>query len=149
MFNRRFFICQKCACNIIEKAINADPICRKCDMEEMNELDNKLRAENELLKKENRWLRKDRAFAWRENEKNCELNCILRKDNAKLKELNAYKATEREIRHYKYKRCFAMTEWCDAEADVADADGDYESMRWYQKWHERWMELAEKFKEKK
>ena len=39
-----------------------------------------------------------------------------------------------------------MARWCDAEADVADADGDYKDMRWYQKWHERWLELAEKFK---
>lgn len=34
MFNRRFLICQKCACDIIEKAIKADPICSKCDKEE-------------------------------------------------------------------------------------------------------------------
>ena len=53
------------------------------------------------------------------------------------------------VRHQKYKRCLAMSEWCDAEADVADADGDYEDMRWYQKWHERWLKLAEQFKEAK
>lgn len=52
-----------------------------------------------------------------------------------------------EIAHNKYKRCLAMAEWCDAESDVADADGDYEDMRWYQKWHERWLELAEYYKE--
>lgn len=52
-------------------------------------------------------------------------------------------------RHQKYKRCLAMSEWCDAEADVDDADGDYEDMRWYQKWHERWLKLAEQFKEAK
>ncbi len=52
-------------------------------------------------------------------------------------------------RHQKYKRCLAMSEWCDAEADVADADGDYEDMRRYQKWHVRWLKLAEKFKEAK
>lgn len=50
-----------------------------------------------------------------------------------------------ELRRQKRKRCLAMAEWCDAEADVADADGDYEDMRWYQKWHERWTSLAEKF----
>lgn len=48
----------------------------------------------------------------------------------------------------KYKRCLAMAEWCDAEADVADADGDYDDMRWYQKWHTRWLDLANKFKAK-
>ena len=53
------------------------------------------------------------------------------------------------VRHQKYKRCLAMAEWCDAEADVADADGDYEDMRWYQKWHQKWLELADKFKEDK
>lgn len=53
---------------------------------------------------------------------------------------------ETEIRHNKLKRCLAMAEWCDAEADVADADGDYDDMRWYQKWHERWLELSNNFK---
>lgn len=52
-----------------------------------------------------------------------------------------------ELRHANYKRCVAMAEWCDAEADVADADGDYEDMRWYQKWHERWLKIAKQFKE--
>ena len=53
---------------------------------------------------------------------------------------------DRELHHQKYRRCLAMAEWCDAEADVADADGDYEDMQRYQKWHERWLELAEKLK---
>ena len=50
--------------------------------------------------------------------------------------------------NHKYKRCLAMVNWCDAEADVADADGDYEDMRWYQKWHKRWLKIAEQFKDK-
>lgn len=71
-------------------------------------------------------------------------------DNLAIREANACKEIERDnkqIRHQKYKRCLAMAEWCDAEADVSDADGDYEDMRWYQKWHQKWLELAEKFKE--
>ena len=54
--------------------------------------------------------------------------------------------SQEEYDKQKYKRCLAMAEWCDAESDVADADGDYEDMKWYQKWHNRWLELAEKFK---
>ena len=57
--------------------------------------------------------------------------------------------TEEIIRRQKYKRCLAMAEWCDAEADCADADGDYNDMCFYQKWHEKWLELADKFKENK
>lgn len=56
---------------------------------------------------------------------------------------------ERRELHQKYKRCLTMAQWCDAEADVADADGDYDDMRWYQKWHYRWLDLAVKFKEVK
>lgn len=55
----------------------------------------------------------------------------------------------KKMNHNKYKRCLAMVEWCGAEADVADADGDYEDMRWYQKWHNRWLAIAEQFKEAK
>ena len=61
--------------------------------------------------------------------------------------LKSLAKAQHEARHNKYKRCLAMAMLCDAEADVADADGDYEDMRWYQKWHTRWLELAEKFKE--
>lgn len=54
-----------------------------------------------------------------------------------------------ELRHQKYKRCLAMAEWCDTEVGIADTDGDYEDMLWYQKWHQKWLELSEKFKEEK
>ena len=50
---------------------------------------------------------------------------------------------DKVIAHNKYKRCLAMAEWCDAESYVADADGDYEDMKWYQKWHNKWLALAE------
>ncbi len=30
-FNRRFFICEKCSCDIIAKAANRDPIIRRCN----------------------------------------------------------------------------------------------------------------------
>lgn len=53
------------------------------------------------------------------------------------------------IRHQKYKRCLAMAEWCDTEIGIADTDGDYEDMQWYQKWYKRWIELADQFKEAK
>lgn len=43
-----------------------------------------LRNEKERLEKENKWLRSDRALAWGENEKNCELNHKLRKENEEL-----------------------------------------------------------------
>lgn len=52
---------------------------------------------------------------------------------------------EQIIRYQKYKRCLAMAEWCNAEIGIADTDGDYEDMLWYQKWYEHWLELAKNF----
>ena len=49
------------------------------------------------------------------------------------------------VRHQKYKRCLAMSEWCNAEIGIADTDGDYKDMQWYQKWYEHWLELAKNF----
>ena len=64
----------------------------------------------------------------------------------KLEEMEAENAClKKQLRHQKYRRCLAMEKWCDAEADVADADGDYHDMRWYKKWHERWLALADYF----
>ena len=51
------------------------------------------------------------------------------------------------VRRQKYKRCLAMSEWCNAEIGIADTDGDYKDMQWYQKWYERWLKIAENFKE--
>ena len=53
------------------------------------------------------------------------------------------------VRHQKYKRCLAMSEWCNSEIGIADTDGDYKDMQWYQKWYERWLKIAEQFKEAK
>lgn len=53
------------------------------------------------------------------------------------------------VNRQKYKRCLAMSEWCNAEIGIADTDGDDKDMQWYQKWYERWLKLAEKFKEAK
>lgn len=49
------------------------------------------------------------------------------------------------VRHQKYKRCLAMAEWCNAEIGIADTDGDYEDMQWYQKWYQKWLKLAKNF----
>lgn len=53
------------------------------------------------------------------------------------------------VRHQKYKRCMAMSELCNSEIGIADTDGDYDDMQWYQKWYERWLKIAEQFKEAK
>ena len=60
---------------------------------------------------------------------------------------NQIKRILKIVRHQKYKRCLAMAEWCDTEVGIADTDGNYEDILWYQKWYESWMELSEKFKE--
>ena len=62
---------------------------------------------------------------------------------------NQIKRLLKIVRLQKYKRCLAMAEWCDAEVGIADTDGNYEDMLWYQKWYKRWLELAEQFKEAK
>lgn len=75
-----------------------------------------------------------------------EADAVMDAMEARIKELEAENERLMKIvRHQKHKRCLTMAEWCDAEADVADADGDYDDMRWYQKWHTRWLEYAEIF----
>ena len=49
------------------------------------------------------------------------------------------------VRRQKYKRCLAMAELCNAEIGIADTDGDYEDMQWYQKWYQKWLKLAKNF----
>ena len=58
---------------------------------------------------------------------------------------NQIKRLIKLVRHQKYKRCLAMAEWCDTEVGIADTDGNYEDMLWYQKWYEHWLKLAEIF----
>ena len=58
---------------------------------------------------------------------------------------NQIKRLIKLVRHQKYKRCLAMAEWCNTEVGIADTDGNYEDMLWYQKWYECWLKLAEKF----
>ena len=58
---------------------------------------------------------------------------------------NQIKRLIKIVRQQKYKRCLAMAEWCDTEVGIADTDGNYEDMLWYQKWYERWLKLAENF----
>lgn len=52
------------------------------------------------------------------------------------------------IRHQKYKRCLAMSLYCESlmrEAFLANP----EYIEWLDKWRERWLKLADKFKEAK
>ena len=62
---------------------------------------------------------------------------------------NQIKRLLKIVRQQKYKRCLVMSEWCNAEIGIADTDGDYKDIQWYQKWYERWKKLAEQFKEEK
>ena len=69
---------------------------------------------------------------------------------------------DKVIAHQKYKRCLAMTMWCESKSEIynefaADASEympSYEARFrskavLYQKWAMRWLELAAKFKETK
>ena len=55
-----------------------------------------------------------------------------------------------ELRHNKYKRCFAMAMWCRLNRlDAADYRIPRKKWEFYDKWYKRWLKIAEKFKEKK
>lgn len=62
---------------------------------------------------------------------------------------------EEELRHQKYKRCFAMAMWCFTKSNYhfvlarhgEDAKKNNRKSILYSKWHKRWLELAYKFKE--
>ena len=52
------------------------------------------------------------------------------------------------VRHQKYKRCLAMSLYCESlmrEAFLAKP----EYIEWLDKWRERWLKIAEQFKEAK
>lgn len=99
----------------------------------------------------------------RENEQYATFQCNVRqmcKDVlAKLEELESEIADKDEqLRHSKYKRCLAMSDWCEARYDEEDAringrgaSWDYESkeMKYWERWRWRWLELAQKFKPNK
>lgn len=53
-----------------------------------------------------------------------------------------------EIRHQKYKRCFAMAMWCSAELGMLVSTWEFK-IKHYKKWQKRWLKIAEQFKEEK
>lgn len=61
---------------------------------------------------------------------------------------NQIKRLIKIVRHQKYKRCLAMSLYCESlmlEALLANQ----KYIKWLKKWRERWLKLAEKFKEAK
>lgn len=76
----------------------------------------------------------------------------LKRENAELKKgaknliLDNY-LQDKEIRHQKYKRCFAMAKVCKLKRyDAADYRIPRRKWDFYDKWLKRWLELAEMFK---
>ena len=52
------------------------------------------------------------------------------------------------VRHQKYKRCLAMSLYCESlMRDAFLANPEY--IEWLDKWRERWLKIAEQFKEAK
>lgn len=92
----------------------------------------------------------DKAIADLEESNKMEVSQLLVANREQAVNSNRLRDSMKQaIRRQKYKRCLAMAEWCDTEVGIADTDGDYEDMLWYQKWHQKWLELSEKFKEAK
>lgn len=61
---------------------------------------------------------------------------------------NQIKRLLKIVRHQKYKRCLAMSLYCESlmrEAFLANP----EYIEWLDKWRERWLKIAEQFKEAK
>lgn len=58
---------------------------------------------------------------------------------------------EDELRHNKYKRCFAMAKLCESEAYIHEHGSEYDEdlVAWFGKWYKRWLKLAEQFNEAK
>ena len=53
------------------------------------------------------------------------------------------------VRHEKYKRCLAMSKWCNDRYILDDCLYELGKTRFYERWEKRWLKLAEKFKEAK
>ena len=65
-----------------------------------------------------------------------ELLCLIRDKENNFN--RAFDSVEKELRHYKYKRCLAMAQWCmDAECET-EKDADF-----LVRWEYRWLALAE------
>lgn len=60
---------------------------------------------------------------------------------------------DKVIRHNKYKRCLAMTKWCNYWANYweccepPDCSLFITKAKYYRKWLDRWLKIAEQFKE--
>ena len=78
-----------------------------------------------------------------------EVDIVIAMSKEKLVEQTTLRVcAELQLRHQKYKRCLAMSLYCESlmrEAFLANP----EYIEWLDKWRERWLKNAEKFKEAK
>ena len=94
---------------------------------EIAELKDKLQNVSELLKETREWLIESQKL-----HKRCADGAI------------------KKIRHHKYKRCLAMSNWCMSEYIHSKCLDFACTEQWYwRRWHIRWRKLADKFKEAK